>query len=269
MKTGKAAIFDVDGTLFDYHRREIPSSAVKAIRELKEAGIRVIIATARSYPELSEDLLTKIPADYFVLASGHNILDAEGRSLFSLRFSYEQTQRVKEAALRQGAGLTLKYEDCSCLYTHPVQMYRIYSNIGAPRCPSLFCQTMDRHEKELPIGFTIWGEGEIRQEMVRELSAYPEDYRLELFGNGTVADIYSPRVTKMTALAKLTGLLGIPARDCIAFGDGRNDMQMIRWAGHGVAMGNACQELKEVADAVCGTTWEDGLARYLEQWMKV
>lgn len=59
---------------------------------------------------------------------------------------------------------------------------------------------------------------------------------------------------------ELSHLLGLDSRQCIAFGDSRNDLEMIRWAGCGIAMGNACQELKDCADLVCGNSWENGIA---------
>ena len=265
MKNIRMAVFDVDGTLFDYQNREIPASAVEAVRALKEKGIIVAVATARSYAELSEDLLTKIDADYYVAASGHSIQDSRGRMLFSECFTHEQVERVKELAEKYDAGLSLKYGRLNCLYRHPQEMRQIYSNIGEPRCPSLECSAMDYHERELPLGFTIRGEKGIRDRLCRELARDPGQYRVELFKNGTVADIYTPHANKMTALDHLVQRLGIPAEHCMAFGDGKNDLEMIRWAGMGVAMGNACPELKAAADAVCGAAWEDGIAGILRE----
>jgi len=260
----KVAIFDVDGTLFDYHDRKIHDSTVRAIQGLKENGIVVVVATARSYAELSEDLLSRVAADYYVGASGHCIQDAQGRALLSERFTYEQVERVKDLVLKYDAGLTLKYEQYNCLYTHPLEMQRVFSNIGHPRCPSLYCTAMNQHESELPLGFTIWGENGLRDRICQELEKYPNDYRLEPYGNGVVVDVYNPHANKMTALRALIHRLGVSAENCIAFGDGPNDVEMIRWAGIGVAMGNANVRLKEVADVVCGASWEDGIANYLD-----
>lgn len=261
MRNIQAAIFDVDGTLFDYHEMKIHESTVDAIRALKEKGITVVVATARSYAELSEDLLTKIAADYYVTASGHSIQDSQGRILLSERFTYGQVERIKDLADKYDTGLTLKYELLNCLYRHPMEMQQIYSNIGQPRCPSLHCPAMDLHRTELPIGFTIRCENGLRDQFCLELAQYPGEYRIELFGNGIVAEIYTPFVNKMTALKYLVHRLGIPAENCVAFGDSPNDMEMIRWAGTGVAMGNSCQDLMNVADTVCAASWEDGIAQ--------
>lgn len=265
MKEIQLAVFDVDGTLFDYQNREIPVSTVEAVRALKEKGIAVAVATARSYGELSRDLLEKIAADYYVAASGHSVQDAKGRELFSERFTYNQTERVKALAEKYDVGLTLKYGNLNCLYRHPKEMREIYSNIGEPGCPSLECPAMDYHKRELPLGFTVRGENGLREKLCRELSRYPGEYRMELFKNGIVADIYTPFANKMTALDRLVKRLGIGPENCFAFGDGKNDLEMIRWAGVGIAMGNACPELKAAADAVCGASWENGIAGMLKE----
>jgi hypothetical protein len=60
--------------------------------------------------------------------------------------------------------------------------------------------------------------------------------------------------------------LGITAEDVVAFGDMPNDVPMLRWAGLGVAMGNAHQEAIDAADEVTAPNSEDGLARVLERW---
>ncbi len=73
-------------------------------------------------------------------------------------------------------------------------------------------------------------------------------------------------VTKATGLAEVAQRLGIEAADVVAFGDMPNDLEMVRWAGHGVAMGNAHPALKDVADEVTASNAEDGLALVLERW---
>ncbi|RRO81582.1 HAD family hydrolase, partial [Corynebacterium bovis] len=55
-------------------------------------------------------------------------------------------------------------------------------------------------------------------------------------------------------------------RHVVAFGDMANDLEMIAWAGHGVAMGNAIPALKDAADEVTASNDDDGVARVLERW---
>ena len=73
-------------------------------------------------------------------------------------------------------------------------------------------------------------------------------------------------VSKASALATVAAGLGLTAADVLAVGDGDNDRAMLRWAGHGVAMGQAPPEVKADADEVAGVVTEDGLAAVLERF---
>lgn len=72
-------------------------------------------------------------------------------------------------------------------------------------------------------------------------------------------------VNKATGLALMCELLGVDQANTVAFGDHFNDKEMIAWAGHGVAMGNAVDDVKAVADEVAPTNDEDGLAAVIER----
>ncbi|MBL8927643.1 MAG: HAD family hydrolase [Pseudonocardia sp.] len=81
-----------------------------------------------------------------------------------------------------------------------------------------------------------------------------------------LVEMSPPGVTKATGLAEVARYLGVAAADVVAFGDMPNDLEMLRWAGHGVAMGNAHPALLDVADEVTASNAEDGLAVVLERW---
>jgi len=73
-------------------------------------------------------------------------------------------------------------------------------------------------------------------------------------------------VTKASGLAEVAASLGVPRQDVIAFGDMPNDIPMLDWAGHGVAMGNAHPDVLAVADEITSANTEDGMALVLERW---
>lgn len=75
-----------------------------------------------------------------------------------------------------------------------------------------------------------------------------------------------PGVTKASGLAEVAERFDVEAADVVAFGDMPNDLEMLRWAGHGVAMGNAHPALLDIADEVTASNVEDGLALVLERW---
>jgi hydroxymethylpyrimidine pyrophosphatase-like HAD family hydrolase len=73
-------------------------------------------------------------------------------------------------------------------------------------------------------------------------------------------------VTKGSALESLRTRLGIPASDTMAVGDSFNDVEMLAWAAHGVAMGQAPEPVKTIADEVTAPVREDGLAKAIRRW---
>jgi hydroxymethylpyrimidine pyrophosphatase-like HAD family hydrolase len=85
-------------------------------------------------------------------------------------------------------------------------------------------------------------------------------------GWGSWLDIAPDGVNKATALAEVAAGFGVAAADVIAFGDGQNDIEMLRWAGRGVAMGDAADEVKAAADDVTKTIDDGGPAAELRGW---
>ena len=84
--------------------------------------------------------------------------------------------------------------------------------------------------------------------------------------NNGLVEIMPLGISKATGVEEVARGWGISAADVVAFGDMANDIPMLKWAGHGVAMGNANPEVKVIADEVTATNAEDGVARVLERW---
>lgn len=86
------------------------------------------------------------------------------------------------------------------------------------------------------------------------------------FGGGFgYLDVVQPGVSKATGIRALMDAFGIDASEVMAFGDAGNDAEMLRLAGVGVAMGNASDELKSIADLVCDPCEEQGVLKVLEE----
>jgi Cof subfamily protein (haloacid dehalogenase superfamily) len=77
----------------------------------------------------------------------------------------------------------------------------------------------------------------------------------------------SPEVTKATGLEFLSEHLGFTRERTVAFGDGENDIELVDWAGYGVAVENAHDQVKEVADLVCPSVDEEGVAQVIESYL--
>jgi Cof subfamily protein (haloacid dehalogenase superfamily) len=77
----------------------------------------------------------------------------------------------------------------------------------------------------------------------------------------------SPEVTKASGMAFLAEHLGFPRAATVAFGDGENDVELLEWAGFGVAVANAHERVLAVADFVCPAVQDEGVAQVLEAFL--
>ncbi len=84
--------------------------------------------------------------------------------------------------------------------------------------------------------------------------------------NNGLIEVLPIGISKATGVDEVARPLGVSAEDVVAFGDMPNDVPMLRWAGLGVAMGNAHPEALAAADEVTASNTDDGLARVLERW---
>ena len=80
-------------------------------------------------------------------------------------------------------------------------------------------------------------------------------------------EVNAAGVNKGKALVRLGEILGISREEIMAFGDGANDLDMMKEVGIGVAMGNGKEEIKEAADYIAASNDEDGVARFLEEYV--
>jgi Cof subfamily protein (haloacid dehalogenase superfamily) len=122
--------------------------------------------------------------------------------------------------------------------------------------------------------------GPVSRVIIRDPDATADDFvalaqRLGLHGTDYVVgwtawlDLAPVGVSKASGLELVAGELGIDAADVLAIGDGRNDIEMLRWAGRGVAMGQAIEVVREAADAVTDTVYDEGAATELARWFPV
>jgi HAD superfamily hydrolase (TIGR01484 family) len=84
--------------------------------------------------------------------------------------------------------------------------------------------------------------------------------------NRGLIELSAAGITQATGLAEVCELLEVPAERVVAFGDMPNDLEMLRWAGHGVAMANAHPDVLAAANEVTAPNSEDGVAQVLERW---
>ena len=251
----KAAFFDIDGTLLSFKTRQVCDSARAAIASLQKQGVQCIVATGRHMIQMSKLPVADIPFDAFVMLNGQLVLDKEQNVLFGVPIEGKAK-----------AFLIEKFND----HTYPaiiIEEKDMYLN----------CVT-DHVEKVHEIIAIAWPElsaykgGEIYQ-----VCAYlrPEDEHLvdpirdEVVMTGWHyggKDIIAAGGGKMAGIKRYLEYTGIRREEIIAFGDAENDLDMLSFAGIGVAMGNADEKVKAVADYVTADIDDDGIEKALKHF---
>lgn len=260
----KMVCLDVDGTLVD-HDGHMSDAVRQAARGIVDIGHEVIVSTGRSLgATLPVVQLLGIESGYAVcsnggltvridttLPSGYEVLD---------RKTFDPAPALR--ALRDALP-TAKYalEDNHGNFLSTERFQDASFGVEAQAVP--FEQLMEATAVRLVV-FSTDSSSEEFGEAVRAIGLHGVTYSV---GWTAWLDIAAEGITKASAIEALRGELGYPPEDTVAVGDGRNDIEMLGWAGRGVAMGQAPDEVKAAADEVTDSVDEDGLARVLRSLM--
>ncbi len=256
----QAVVFDVDGTLYDYKTKSILPSSLEAIAALKAKGIRIVVASGRSYALLGEDFIRLVQPDYYVLANGHELLHGDGTPIRIKRFTQEQVDRLADIAKKNNIHMMLKYNGFNCVYSGWEQMLSVFVGIGPLRDAFRYCPDGDYHLKDLPLGITMKGPDHLRE----TLSCCGDDLRVEYFHNPAECDVFHRDTNKLIGLQYILDYANISLENCVAFGDSGNDVDMLGSVGVGICMGNGSDNAKAAAKHVCGCSWEDSICKCLK-----
>lgn len=256
----KAVFFDVDGTLIDctIGIMDISDRVKKAIKDFQKAGNVAFVSSGRPYAFLNKELL-EFGFDGFVLGNGAQVLINDETKFFS-GIDKELVKEVVSNCERLNIDYCLqgpKYSYLKKEFTRLVSYYREYGIT----------------DDFLEYNFDIDDVDVFKIEMLpvdEEGCKYCESLdqgEFNCFKNypGEVYEMYPVKNSKGEGLLKTIELEGVELKDSYAFGDGRNDIEMIQTAAHGIAMGNAVPELKEVANEFTDAIADDGIATYLEK----
>lgn len=254
----KLAAFDIDGTLFDEAKKEFPPSAVEALNLLRENHILVVAATGR--PPASAAALQKVGIfpDYFVCSNGHLILDRDGAILREEGFPAQLAQEIWDYCAPRNISLLWKYPDCTYVYREDPEFEKIFSKnkkLALRERPRVIYGDRTIHLTRAPNGGCLACDSD---ELEQFNAAFAGRCRAVDI-NGRSSDLMLWGVDKQTGLARLLERIGIAPRECIAFGDNQNDLEMLRFAGIGVAMGNGDPVLKARSDYVTAPVDADGI----------
>ena len=251
----KAAFFDVDGTLLSFHTHTVRDSAKKAIAKLQEKGILCIVATGRHMIQFSKLPVAEIPFDAFVMLNGQLVLDKAQNVLHGVPIKGKARDFLIE-----------KFSD----HTYPailIEERDMYLNV------------ITDHVKDVhrAISVVMPEESPYKGGVIYQVCAYlrpEEEHLVDPIAKDCVMtrwyyggmDIIAGGGGKMAGIKWYLDHAGIAPEEIIAFGDAENDLDMLRFAGIGVAMGNADESVKAVADYITADIDDDGIEKALKHF---
>jgi Cof subfamily protein (haloacid dehalogenase superfamily) len=260
----KLLAIDMDGTLLN-SQEIISEKTISAINQCLKKDVKVIIATGRPiqgvmkyYDSLSVDNLV-------ITYNGAKIFDVlENTTLFSRDLEALDSQAIIDLAVKKQYSFILW--SGNKLYTNIIndkvlEYYRLsrvnpivledFSEVIAQGITKIiWIDSPEKVKEHLPLAKKRFGE------RVSVTISRPEF--LEFFTKG---------ISKASAIEFIACKYQIKQEEVIAVGDALNDIEMIKYAGLGVAMGNANEEVKSVADYVCKSNDEDGLVEVIEKFI--
>jgi Cof subfamily protein (haloacid dehalogenase superfamily) len=269
----RALFVDMDGTMIGPDERVSPA-VCRAIQAAHTAGCTIIPCTGRTRftaQPIAEQL--GIPLEYAITANGA-VAQHLGREelLFCHHMPRETAQFVAIEVLNLGAQVYI-YED-SVIYEleHSRAFYDPRFEVGPWATAPRYRPKADLSENLPfdPISVATFG----KKAQIHPLVPTIEERiggQVSLLQSGSEhfwgIEIYKKGVSKGTAAAWLVDHLGIAQEETLAIGDHLNDLDLIGWAGIGVAMHNAQPEVLAIADYVTTSVYEDGVARAIEKFI--
>lgn len=256
----KAIFFDIDGTLVSFKTHCIPDTAVKAIAKVKSKGIRIYISTGRPFSLINNLNEIQHLIDGYITTNG--ALCFSGNDIISCTpIPSEDVQTM------------IRFSDkmhfpCMIVGEKDLTMYN-----SDERTDVIFRQMLNvqnlKEDNQLEA---------ILQQRILQLTpviSETEEQIIMPHMKGCVssrwfpdfADITARNANKGNGLMNVISYLGFNPEETMAFGDGGNDISIIQKAGIGIAMANANQSLKDVADYITSSVDDNGIYNALKQFI--
>lgn len=260
----KAVFSDIDGTLLNTSH-QIPGLTRKKIYSINQQGIAFVLVSARmpkGMTGIRRELRIESP---MICYSGALIVDEKNQPMYSAPLEKEDAYRLCHMIRKIDSEISIN------LYSNDLWMaednkefwVKQEMEITGVQAKEVSFETASAFEEVHKI--LCMGQADRIADLEERLKEQFPKIRIYR-SKDTYLEIMSMEASKSDAVGRLEGKFGVTREEIIAFGDNHNDIDMIQYAGLGVAMGNAAKEVQKIADYVTDTNDREGLLKVLEKY---
>lgn len=252
----KAVFFDIDGTLVSFKTHRVPDSAKRAIAALRAKGVRVFIASGRQL--LAINNLEDLQFDGYVTLNGGYCIVGEQVIYKHSMPSEDMVSLVQYMEERENFPCIFVHENAFCINYTDERTDEVFRLLNFPQPPTLPLREAATGDIFQLVAFFT----KEQEKAIMAVMPHCEATRW----NPLFSDVIPKGSSKQVGVDKMLDYFGISLDESMAFGDGGNDVLMLKHVGIGVAMGNAEDEVKRAADYVTGSVDEDGVEKALRHF---
>ncbi len=260
---------DLDDTLLNSNL-EIPAENIAAIRRAEARGTKVVLASGRApaaMKRFAETLLLHQRDGYLIADNGATVLSTRDWQIIR-RFTLSADIAVRAWKLAQREGLPMQYYEDGAIRSSPD--INEYSELDTrlTGIPMSIAQDFASDLKIPRKKLVIPGDPEKLKHMAALLTREFGDAANVFISKPFFLEILNPQADKGHALEWIAGETGLDSRDVVAIGDSMNDLGMLTFAGHPVAIANAREEIKQAAEYITTRNHDQaGVAEAIERYL--
>ncbi len=252
----KAAFFDIDGTLLSFTTHRVSPGTVRAFDRLHAAGVRTFLSTGR--PDV---LIPKMPVSFDAkITMNGGLVFTEKEVLLS--------NPIPDKELQAWLDIADEKHLCTMVFTKDNMMLAQPNEVGLKMRNQLEFEMPPVVRIDEMRGQTAYQIIAIMPgEMDASVAALLPHCRLPRW-HPYFTDIVASDNTKAHGMEAICRHFGIRQEETIAFGDGANDIEMLEWAGIGIAMGNAADTVKKHANQVTTDVDNEGIENAINEILR-
>lgn len=259
---GKLLAIDVDGTLLRSDG-SLSHRTAEALGLAADAGAVLTLATGRDWQAVAPLLDDLTSISYSLCINGIEVFRADGFELYAKELGADVARRAVHALRAALPDVALGAGVGGDLVAEPAVLEAMPPGVAGGVLVTDILEALGGGVRDLVVHHPEL-EGDLDELHRRCCDALGFDGVEVAFTGLPMIEIIPPGAGKHTGLAWLAAHLGVERSDVIAVGDGLNDVAMLRWAGHGVAMAQASSVVVAAADDVAPANDADGLAQWIE-----